>query len=217
MANTSDGAGKGPPKPGSESTPKKPTPLIDLKATNVGIRDVAGEASAGGTTQQPTPERIASTAAAKAVADAAAGKSGTTSSQPLNPATAKPAAVKPGTATDGAKTSAQATSSGAPAKPGAGAGSSKPAGPPPPARSGGGGLGALFSHLLAGVAGGALALSGWNAVGPGFKPAVQNAELPAAFDRRLKALETAGSRPDVTAETTARLAAVEKQLGQLQT
>ena len=39
MANSNDNSGKGPTKPAPDAAPKKPTALIDLKATEVDIRD----------------------------------------------------------------------------------------------------------------------------------------------------------------------------------
>src|SRR5262245_54355855 len=125
MASNNDNAGKGPAKPSSEPA-KKPTAVIDLKPTEVGIE------------KPPQDQAKAAATVAAAAASAAASAAPRPSA---SPASDKPQAAQP------PKSDAASV-------------------PPPKAASGGSGLRSAATHLVAGLAGGLLALLGAEQVLP---------------------------------------------------
>ena len=242
MANTNDGSGKGPPKPGPDATPKKPSAIIDLKASGVDIRDIkpiesglkgAGSSATASTgasapsdkSAAPAPTRPAGSTATAAAISAAARKPDDKSTSPAGGAgAAATGAASTGAAATG-KPSATAASPGPASKPAA-AGSSDgarsappPSSPPPHKPASGGGLRGAATHLVAGIAGGLLALIGADKLAPqlGLTGAGQPPAATAALEGRIKALESQPARPagDVAA-LSKKLAAAEQRLAALE-
>ncbi len=113
MANSNDNSGKGPAKPTPDAAPKKPTALLDLKATEVDIRDPnsdqkrrdeqaasAKPSSAGNSTSAGATAAAATIAGEAKAAESAAATAATS--------TAKPHATS--TPTSASSTTASATS-----------------------------------------------------------------------------------------------------------
>ena len=214
MANDKAGTGKGGTRPtdksGGKPDPKKPTAIIDLKATEVASEDgsstndpvkgsakatVGDKTPASGPAAKPNPTAVPQTAQkspsektgspADASAGRAAGQTGGQTGGQSSPATKSSSAHKESGKVD------QKTASGD-------AASREPPGPTAPPRggqpkSGGGGFWSTMTHLAAGFAGGALVLLAAQPIeeqlGIEFIP---RAALPADFSNRLSALE---SRP----------------------
>lgn len=175
---------------GSEgSGPKKPTPIIDLKATEVKQPDPAKPAD-------PRPT------AATSIADKPAPAAAKPGDKPGDKAAAKPAEPKPAVA-------APTASGGAPAsKP-------QPQSTPGPARKGGG-IGAVATHLFAGVAGGFLALLGADTIAPQLGLPGAGASL-GDMQRRIAAVEEAAkARPAVPPDLAQKLAAAEQRLARVE-
>lgn len=189
MASNNDNSGNGGAKPGADAA-KKPSALIDLKPTEVDIKNPAPAAKAATT--------VAAAAASAASATAAASPAGET-----KPGIAGPSPVK-----GQSGPTAGATPSGA-------AASASDKGVPPTARHAAesGGLRGAATHLVAGLAGGVLALLGADAMLPttgagGQVPSVQSQ----AVEARLKSLETSAATRTAAPELVQRLAIAEKQL-----
>ncbi|AHB49818.1 hypothetical protein W911_01210 [Hyphomicrobium nitrativorans NL23] len=157
---------------------KRPHATLDLKATEV---------------KQPQPA-----SATSAVSSSAAGKPATDTKTPGTTASS-PGAPKPSSASSGTSTA----SSGKPPPSGMGAKSAQTSPAAKPASGGG-----VFSHLTAGVVGGALAYAGAAFLNPGAAVAPQSAELEA----RLVTVETALRE---SADLSAKLAAAESRLANL--
>ncbi len=215
MANTNDNSGKGPQKPGPDGNPRRPIPIIDVKPTKVGIKDVApaqpaGAASSAGT--KPTEAGAASKAheAKQRTAGSSGGSSATASGAAAAGSVPSAGASQPG----GQDGRSRADPGGAAAGSGGGAGSP----PPPRARSSGGGIWGAFTHLVAGIAGGALVLFGGEAIAPmtGLTVPGEHQQLGGETARRLAALEkVTASRPAADPELARKLAAAEQQLNKL--
>lgn len=193
MASNNDNSGKSGAKPGADAA-KKPSALIDLKPTEVDIKNPAPAAKAAAT--------VAAAAASAASATAAASPAGET-----KPGDAGPSPVK-----GQSGPTAGATPSGA-------AASASEKGVPPTARHAAesGGLRGAATHLVAGLAGGVLALLGADAMLPttgagGQAPSVQSQ----AVEARLKSLETAAATRAAAPELVQRLAIAEKQLADVE-
>lgn len=189
MASNNDNSGNGGAKPGADAA-KKPSALIDLKPTEVDIKNPAPAAKAATT--------VAAAAASAASATAAASPAGET----------KPGDAGPSPAKGQSGPTAGATPSGS-------AASASDKGVPPTARHAAesGGLRGAATHLVAGLAGGVLALLGADAMLPtngagGQAPSVQSQ----AVEARLKSLETAAATRAAAPELVQRLAIAEKQL-----
>ena len=208
MANSNDSSGKGPAKPGTDASAKKPAALIDLKPTEVDIRDPQQNASrpqtaVAGASANPTASSPPAGGPATG-GTAAGGAPGVAAEAAAKAASAGPAATgsKPITAP-----------AGGPARPGATASTAPPAARP---ASSGGGLRGASTHLAAGLAGGLLALLGVDALAPnlglsGAGPGTATQELGA----RLQILEQAGQRPPAS-ELSQKLTAAEARLAQLE-
>lgn len=213
MTSKNEGPGKDDVRAGDASQPKKPYATIELKATQVEIKDAkspaAAAASAAGTAAQ-----AASSAASAA---ASTSKSGDKVSPPASSAT--PASGT--TAASGAKTpDIKAGLSGS--APPAGA---KPAAPPPPTvtpprRSGG--VGSFLSHMAAGIAGGFLALLGADTLGSHMAelglPIGPSTKAPATAEilQRIAILEQAPkATPSAGNELAQKLAAAESRLAKV--
>ncbi len=207
MTDKNDSSAKGAGKPVPEG-PKKPSALLDLKATEVSSGDSRPSAPA---------EKGQSGAGAKpAAAPAAAG--GAKSSDQTRPSASVPPA---GTA------QTKPAGSPGPAAKAAATQSPKPSSDPPvskaaagPARAGG--IGRLLTHLAAGIAGGFLALLLADALGPrfGIGSSGPPPQVVGDLQQRLAAAEQAiaeqRSGPAVsTAELERRLADVAGRLARL--
>ena len=192
MASNNDTSGKNGGKPVVGETPKKPTALIDLKASEVDIRELK---------QEPAP------GAAKAASTVAA-------------AAAK-AATGPGVSPSATATTSAAASHGASQRTAAsstGTGANRPSSgamPPTTSAASGGGLRGAATHLVAGLAGGVLALLGADAVFPKSGAVHDGSVGTAAIEKRLRTLEQSTSARAVSPELALRLAAAEERLGQL--
>ena len=237
MADDKDGRDKSPdktadksPAPGGATPPsKKPSALIDLKATEVEVREVKPAAPAS--RAQTTTE---ATSAASAARPASGAASGSAYAKPLTPPPADPyskPAAKPASKPAGASAAdfikpAEPVSAGKPeAQPRTG--QQKPAATAPLAtsRSPTDGLRGAATHLAAGLAGGLLALLGADVLAPALGPTLGLPRgAPAALSddasRRLQALETAittRGQPagDIARDIAQKLAAAETRLARL--
>ncbi len=199
MASNNDNSGKGGVKPGPDAQ-KKPSALIDLKPTEVDIKDPTQAAKAATT--------VAAAAAKAAGTPAAGGASGT-----AKPGDAKPSESKTQSAPVSGSAAASATTTSASAS-ASGATASGDKSAPQVARpaSSSGGLRGAATHLVAGLAGGLFALLGADALLPknGVGTAEQNAPSQ-ALEARLKLLEQAAARPPAP-DLVQRLATAEKRL-----
>ncbi len=202
MASNNDSSGKGQPKPGTPGTPgapgaeaaKKPSALIDLKASEVDVR-VPGEAQSKAAA---TVAEAAAKAASEKAADKASSEKGGASDKPAVAEKPAPPSGSAGASSGG----------GAAPKP---ASSATPLQP----KSSGGGLRGAATHLAAGLAGGLLALFGADTILPHVR---QDAEKPVALspavESRLRNLEQIAARP-VPPELAQRLATAESRLSEL--
>lgn len=185
-----DTPGTGQAKPAGESSaPKKPSALVDLKATAVAAKD-AGAAKPGGDPNAPKADEKGEAKPAQASSPSGSDRLGAQSADPPWRAIRK-SATEP-------------------------AGASR-AGPEKPSSKSGGKFPGLFTHLAAGVAGGFLALLGAETIGPqlgltGAPWTEQTSEL----QRRLAAVEqTATGRTAAAAELGPKLEAAERRLAGL--
>jgi hypothetical protein len=190
MSGSNEGPAKGPAKPGADAgASKKPSALIDLKATEVKSSESKPEAKpAAGSTSSGTTET-----GDKASVNPQAGAA--------KPATAGTSSAPPG------------------AKPGASSSPSKPSTPVAPERqkSFGGGLAAVATHLFAGVAGGFLALLGADTIAPQLGltgPATSMSEM----QKRLAAVEETAKAKNASAasDVAQKLAAAEGRVAKLE-
>ena len=226
MANNNDGSGKKDPKSGAKPSgggqePRKPTAIIDLKATEVkdkpttkpAPQDKSGDKPAAAKEADKT--RAGSPAADKTAASASVPpvSQSTKSDQPAAAQSGKdsrPGAGDPSKSdkkSDGGKP-ADTTPAGAAKKP-------EPV-ERSPAKSSGGGAWSMFTHLAAGIAGGAIVLLAAQPIerqtGMQFLP---RAELPADFDRRLVALESGPAPAAELGKLGDRIDAAETRLGEI--
>jgi hypothetical protein len=198
MATNDDSSGKGPTKPVPDGAPRKPTALIDLKATEVDIRDPKQTAQPASTKPDPTKPAQATGPSATAAPGATTATSSASAATPSKSA----AGAAPATST------ASTTSAGA----GSATRSSAPAAtlPPKPASSGGGLRGAA-THLVAGLAGGLLALLGADRLAPNLGLTGTSAQVSPDIAKRLSALEATSSR-SLPGDVAQKLAAAEARL-----
>lgn len=170
----------------------RPHATIDLKATEI--------------TPPPSDKEkeAPKVAGASDAAKAAAATSGGASAAPSGAAGAAsaPKSAPGDTATDGKGNKT-------------GAAGGKPSAPTPP-RSAPRGYGGFFTHLVAGVAGGAVALFAADMLATqlGFE-ATDRPDAMAGIEQRISALETSRSQSNVPQELTTRLAAAETKLGKI--
>ncbi|MEO1711222.1 MAG: hypothetical protein AAFR70_13240, partial [Pseudomonadota bacterium] len=222
-------SGKGGKRPNQPNQGKKPSAIIDLKATEV--RDGKKSGAAGETSASPSPAAKASASAVPGSQKAAAGPTGTAEALKAGrPASGTASAAKPTTqpssssastagpsaaskaaagSAAGAKTSA--TSGG-----GSGGGGQKPGGSAAAPKKSGGGILSTLSHLVAAVVGGAIVLFLGEdlAKQAGLPVPTRTAEVPAEVKTRLAALEQASQTPTapaVPANVTEKLGLVDQQ------
>lgn len=177
-------------KDGTGESPKRPHATLDLKATDV--TPPAEAKAAAASASEPKPGEAKADAKAAASATASSGK----------PSDGKPGESKP----SDVKTDAKAGDGKLP--PG---GKPAAAAPPPPRSSSGG---RLVSHLLAGIAGGVLAVGVAEWAAPQFGIATQSTALQKRADelqRRLAAVEQAAGT-----ELGTKLKANEDRLAKLE-
>lgn len=200
--------------------PKKPFATIDLKATEVVMKDAKPAAASASSMPTTGDAKTSATAPASMTAvpatgnkpaDAKARDSKPTDSKPADPKAAVPKAADPKTSDTGATASRT--------------GDNKPphAAAKPDTQRRSGGVGSFLSHMAAGIAGGFLALLGADTVAP------QMAQLglpigvtgtgpaTAEFQKRLAALEQV-PRPtaaSVAPDIQQKLAATEARLAKL--
>ena len=181
-------------KPATGNDPKKPTPIIDLKAT-----EVKSGASKTDTSEPPKPEAKGSSSAsnvpnAGSKSDQKPGAAKSSAGEPKSKATAKgssqPSSSTASASSDKAKSSQTTGSQDKSSSSNAGSGA--PSNPPVAAaapRSGGGIVG-LFTHVLAGIVGGGLVLFGAQPIEKELGLVVMpRAEFPEEYKNRLTALE----------------------------
>lgn len=205
MASNNDNSGKGGAKPGPDAQ-KKPSALIDLKPTEVDIKDPTQAAKAATTVAAAAAKAAGTTAAAEAAGTV---KPGGGKPGDGKPGDAKPSESKPQSAPVSGSAAASATTASAS---GATASGDKSAAPVARPASSSSGLRGAATHLVAGLAGGLLALLGADALLPknGAGTAEQNS-LSQALEARLKSLEEAAARPP-SPDLVQRLASAEKRL-----
>lgn len=259
MSNTKDGPGKGGPgKPTPESgAPKKPTAILDLKATEVTPKDAKADPKAE---QKPAAgSTSAGSTAAGAAAAAASGQSVPPITSSGASAAAGPQTVPASTSStagkwtsasaDAGKASAAsaaasaagkaASSSSSTSTPSVGAtakGADKPADKAStasvspvaaaPAARRGGGIASVFTHTIAGIAGGFLALLGAETLGPqigeqlGVPGLGTGSQQTSLMQQRLADLEAQVKKGPPTAavapELAQRIAATDRKIADLE-
>ncbi len=195
MSGSNDGSGKGPTKPTPDTAgPKKPSAIIDLKATEVKppeAKPATSASAAASDTKKPEPV-AAKPSESKPAATAAA-----TAASSATKTDAKPSAASSATASSSAKAAPATTAA-------------------PPARSGGG-IASVATHLFAGVAGGFLALLGADSIAPQLGLSSPGAGLT-EMQRRLSAMEDAAkAKPSSPSpELAQKLAATEARLAKIE-
>lgn len=192
MTAKSDGSGKGPQGPAGEAGgPKRPSAIIDLKATEVPAKDTsqARPTAGAGATGAGQPTDTAKVLAARAEAPAA------------GPVTGK---------SDSPKAAAAASPSRAAEKPPIAAAVQQSA-----ARSGASFAG-FATHMAAGIAGGFLALLGADLIGQqlGFA-GMPLGSATSELQRRVEMLEQARDRNAVPADLAQKVTAAEKRLARI--
>ncbi|MCB1512307.1 MAG: hypothetical protein KDJ36_15510, partial [Hyphomicrobiaceae bacterium] len=227
MSSKNDGPTGDPKKPGGETSgPKKPTPMLDLKATEVkdakadaakpaaAAADAAAKSTggnpAGSKSPEPKPEagkpddkaKLGSTTSVPPTKPSVASQARNDAKKPADQPGPQPSAAngKPGTTAQTDKQPASAQR-------------------PEPQRSGGGFVSTL-SHLVAGVIGGGLVLFGVQPIEQqlGLKLTPPPA-VPSEVSTRLAALEKASSaKPTVDLSSVeAKLAALDKRIAEIDT
>ncbi len=207
--NKNDGKGSQGPAQGAQgganpAGPKKPAPIIDLKATVVETAKTASDATKAelaktvASAASDAAKSAAATFAATSVPGAASGTATST------PAGAKSSDTKPsdfkGAAAKPADPKASTASAAATTKPSAQ--------PITPAKTSGG----FFTHMAAGLAGAILAIGGSQFLDLGLGG---NAGVPADLTKRLAQLEQAVAKPAPTGDAQ-KLAAAEARLAKLE-
>ncbi len=218
MTTKNDGPGKDDVRAGDASQPKKPYATIELKATQVEIKDAKSPAAASSAQSSPTPSATGAQASSAASTAAKPGDAAKTTDKPSGSGGTQPAAAAASSGKP-ADTKPAATSSAAPSS------GVKPSAAAPPAaatqrRSGG--IGSFLSHMAAGIAGGFLALLGADTLGPHMAelglPIGPSLKGPATADlqNRIAALEQAPkSSPAQGPELAQKLAAAEARLSKI--
>lgn len=177
---------------GSGDNRKKPSAIIDLKATEV--RSKSQPASTGGAPKGGSPTGTASALKAST----STGKAAETASGAAPKAGAKPTASASSTtsAAGAAATNTKSSGGGSGAAGGAGGKTPPPAAQPAKGR-GGGGILSTLSHMVAAVIGGAVVLYGGAdlAKQAGLPVPERTAEVPAELTTRLASLEDKVSAP----------------------
>ena len=208
MTSKNDGPGKDPAKPAAEGgASKKPSAVLELKATAVEDKMEGESAKPGDDPKAPTEKK----AEAKP-AQLSSGSSGPPGAQPTE--TTKPA----GAASPQKTTDAMASNAKAAGKPEDGDRSSSETAGEKRSPKPSGGIRSFFTHTAAGIAGGFLALLGAETIGPRLgltddRWATHTSELR----RRLDAFEqTAQERAASAAEILQKLAAADSRLTQLE-
>jgi hypothetical protein len=204
MSSKSGEPPKGPEKPATDQAgAKKPTPMLDLKATEVKETKPAAATAPGdtkGAAGKPDPAAKSPGSPPPKADDKNLAKPAATAASPAKPTGSGPAAPDPkvGPASSGKPTSTagSAASGGGSSRVGAGAKGLAGSAPSPSAeKRSGGGMGATFTHLLAAVIGGVVVLFGAapleNQLGLKMLPP---AEIPAEISNRLAALERATAK-----------------------
>jgi len=222
MASKSDGPPKGPQKPETDQAgTKKPTPMLDLKATEVKETKPADTASGGPKSEPAKPASTSTSSTAPKTDDKAAAQPAGAGGSATKPAPGPAPAAKSGTSTPaaGAKPTAGATSGAAGSSGSTSAAGSKglagstPASPK--AKSSGGGM---FTHLVAAVIGGAIVLFGAAPIEKqlGYK-VLPTAGIPAEVSERLAALEKATAQNPAAdlAKLQSEIAGVSKRVDDL--
>lgn len=249
MSNTKDGPGKGGPgKPTPESgAPKKPTAIIDLKATEVTPQDAKSDPKSE---QKPAAGSTAAGAAAAAASGqsvppvASSGAAAGSGPQPVTPSTVSTAGKWTSASADAGKASAasaaasaagKTTASSATSTPSVGTAAksldkpadktSAPIAPAPAARRGGG-IASVFTHTIAGIAGGFLALLGAETLGPqigeqlGIPGLGTGSQQTSLMQQRLTDLEAQVKKGPPTAavapELAQRIAATDRKIADLE-
>ena len=194
MSGNNEGSGKGPLKPTPDTAgPKKPSAIIDLKATEVKPLEAKPGPAAASTSDPKKPEP----ATAKPAETKPAVTASATATSGSKPADTKPAAASAATASSSAKAT-PATAATVPARSGSG-------------------IAAVATHLFAGVAGGFLALLGADSIAPQLGLSSPGAGLT-ELQRRLSAVEdTAKAKPAAPSpELAQKLAAAEARLAKIE-
>jgi hypothetical protein len=222
MATSNDNSGKGPPKPAVEP-PKKPTAVIDLSPTEVAIKDPAKEAAKEAAKDAPRAAATVGPASAGSVPSAgpAAGAGAPATDKPAASNTGSP--TKPGSSagpsstapSTSASSSASAATAASPPSSARSATSPPAAGTPPKVT--GGWLRGAATHLVAGLAGGLLALLGADTLMPHLQQTLgRGGDATRALEARVQQVESVvTSRPAVPPETLQRLATAEQRLIEL--
>ena len=223
-------------KPGDTSQPgKKPTAIIDLKATEVTdnkggsgsdkVADkAAGEKSAasaisglkGAPGYEPpkaSDKSAGKTAEAKSESGNSTAKAGSSSVPPVAGPGAAKAKDDPKSTPAATTSSSSGSSSSSPQKSSSSPSKSDPPAPPPPPRSSGGGILSTFTHMLAGLIGGGIALFGIEPLEKqlDFK-LLPERSVPPAIERRLSSLEQQGTAQPASVATAEDIAAVQQKL-----
>ena len=207
MTSKTDDPGKGPARPAAEgSTPKKPSAIIDLKATEV---KQPGREKPGNDPKTQTTEDKGEVRPAQASPTPASGPQSAQSTEGARPtaATSSPKS---------AETEASAAKAG-----GGPADAKSPAGTPSgeqPSPRFGGGIAGFLTHLAAGIAGGFIALLAADAIGPRFGLTGEpSAKVTSELQRRLAAVEQTAKEPAAaSADVVQKLAAAESRLARLE-
>lgn len=193
MAENKEGPVKDPARPGESPGQKRPHATLDLKATEIGNPSAAEPDAGGGGLQKSSAEAVkpgktAESSRATSSASLPSGaKTGTRPAEAGTAATDKPAQAPP-------------------LKPGAAAAPARRAGVASE-------LGSVFTHLVAGLAGGLLVLLGAHWLGsdsttPDFDPAAGLEDRLTSLEERLNSAPVAGLARKVS-DVEGRLAALE--------
>ncbi|MDX2156567.1 MAG: hypothetical protein SFW09_08650 [Hyphomicrobiaceae bacterium] len=204
MTDQKDGSGKAADRgPADSGGAKRPYATLDLKA--VEVPGGAAKAASGPRPPEPAQPRAQADAARKVAAASAA----QSDKAAVSAASVPPAGSRPTSAASAAKAeTGKAGSAGA-------AGAPAAAVQAPPAARGGSSLGRFFTHAVAGVVGGGLALYGAPHLAPVLRDMglpVPAATVPPEVDTRLAAIErrlAAPAKVDPAADPARALSAAE--------
>lgn len=215
---------------GAAAAGKKPHATLDLKATEV--KPAPGAATAKPQDSKDTKSAGGSGSSASSSVPGAGSKPGgdkTEPGKPAAPSATATSAAAAGTKPTDTKASDTKTADGKPGdaksagakpddagpKPSTATQAARGSSPPPKPQRSGGGIGAFFTHLVAGVFGGFLALLGAESLQPQLAQLKTNLGLPATgedagadigkLESRLAALETTQSASQGNAEAQAAL------------
>lgn len=201
MSGINEGSGKGPAKPGADAgASKKPSALIDLKATEVKSAEA-----------KPDPKVETKPAATAAPGGpTVAGDKPATNPQAGASKPSGPAATASMAGTSGTQPGAKPSSSSSPGKPSTPITAERQ-------KTFGSGLATVATHLFAGVAGGFLALLGADTIAPHIGltgPATSMSEM----QKRLAAVEETAKAKNASAssDVSQKLAAAEGRVAKLE-